>query len=79
VPSPEIKALDSHAPATAIDDGDESLSVAMDDKGNTVIFTQEALPLMMLFQQIQYRTRIIKIYRGRFRWIPPWYPVGSFH
>ncbi len=45
VPSPEIKALDSHAPATAIDDGDESLSVAMDDKGNTVIFTQEALPL----------------------------------
>jgi len=45
VASPEIKALDSHGQANTIDDGDENLAVARDDQGNTVIFTQEALPL----------------------------------
>lgn len=43
--SPEINALDPHGPANAIDDGDENLAVAMDAQGNTVIFTQESLPL----------------------------------
>ncbi len=45
IASPEIKALDSHVPANSTDVGDENLAVARDGQGNTVIFTQEPLPL----------------------------------
>jgi len=35
----------AHAPANPPDEGDETLAVAKDEQGNTVIFTQEKLPL----------------------------------
>jgi len=44
IPTKDIKALDPHAPAKATDVGDENFAVARDGQGNTVIFTQEALP-----------------------------------
>ena len=43
--SPETTPLDSHGSLNTTAGGEENLAVALDEQGNTVVFTQEPLPL----------------------------------